>query len=90
MPKKFKLLLLSIIFDGLGLLSFAIPFIGEFSDVVWAPLSAFLIYKMYGGILGKGAGIISFVEEIGIFGTDFLPTFTLTWIYKFLIKKEKF
>lgn len=88
MPKKYKLLLLSILFDGLGMLSFAIPFIGEFSDVVWAPLSAFLIYKMYGGILGKGAGIISFIEEIGIFGTDFLPTFTFTWIYKYLVKRE--
>jgi len=88
MNKKYQLLLLSIVFDGLGLLSFAIPFIGEFSDVVWAPLSAFLIYKMYGGTLGKGVGIIAFVEEIGILGTDFLPTFTLTWIYKYLIKKE--
>ena len=88
MNKKYQLLLFSIVFDGLGLLSFAIPFIGEFSDVVWAPLSAFLIYKMYGGTLGKGVGIIAFVEEIGILGTDFLPTFTLTWIYKYLIKKE--
>jgi hypothetical protein len=88
MNKKYQLLLLSIFFDGLGMLSFAIPFIGEFSDVIWAPLSAFLIYKMYGGTLGKGVGIISFVEEVGIFGTDFLPTFTLTWIYKYLIKKE--
>ncbi|PKP28841.1 MAG: hypothetical protein CVU01_02955 [Bacteroidetes bacterium HGW-Bacteroidetes-18] len=88
MNKKYQKLLLSIFFDGLGMLSFAIPFIGEFSDVVWAPLSAFLIYKMYGGILGKGAGIISFIEEIGILGTDFLPTFTLTWIYKYLIKRE--
>ena len=87
MSKKYRMLFLSIVFDGIGMLSFAIPFIGEFSDVVWAPLSAFLVYKMYGGILGKGAGIISFVEEMGIFGTDFLPTFTLTWIYKYLIKK---
>lgn len=88
MNKKYQLLLLGILFDGLGMISFAIPFIGEFSDVVWAPLSAFLIYKMYGGTLGKSVGIISFIEEIGVFGTDFLPTFTLTWIYKYLIKKE--
>ena len=88
MRRKYQLLLLGILFDGMGMLSFTIPFIGEFSDVVWAPLSAFLIYKMYGGTLGKGVGIISFIEEIGIFGTDLLPTFTLTWIYKFLIKKE--
>jgi len=81
--------LLSIFFDGVGMLSFAIPFIGEFSDIVWAPLSAFLIFKMYEGTAGKIAGVISFVEEVGILGTDFLPTFTLTWIYKYLIKKEK-
>lgn len=89
MSNKYKLLLLSILFDGVGMLSFAIPFIGEFSDIIWAPLSAFIIYKMYGGILGKGVGIISFVEEIGIFGSDFIPTFTLTWIYNYLIKKGK-
>lgn len=79
--------MLGFIFDGVGMLSFAIPFIGEFSDVIWAPFSAFLIYKMYGRTLGKGVGIISFIEEIGVFGTDFLPTFTLTWIYQYLIKK---
>jgi hypothetical protein len=88
MAKKYKLLLLSFVFDGIGMLSFVIPFMGEFSDVIWAPLSAFLIYKMYKGTAGKTAGVISFVEEAGIFGTDFLPTFTLTWIYKYLIKKE--
>lgn len=34
MDKKYKLLLLSILFDGIGMLSFIIPFIGEFADVV--------------------------------------------------------
>jgi len=89
MNKKYKLLLLSILCDGIGMLSFVIPLVGEFADVIWAPLSAFLIYKMYKGTEGKIGGVVSFVEEAGIFGTDFLPTFTLTWIYKFVIKKEK-
>jgi hypothetical protein len=44
---------------------------------------------MYKGLAGKVAGSISFLEEIGIFGTDFLPTFTLMWIYKYVIKKEE-
>ncbi|WP_372769011.1 hypothetical protein [Lutibacter sp.] len=88
MNKKYKLLLLSIVFDGIGMLSFLLPFLGEFSDVVWAPLSAFLVYRMFKGTAGKIAGVISFIEEAGIFGTDFLPTFTLMWIYKYLIKKE--
>jgi len=88
MQKKYKLLLLSILFDAIGMLSFVVPFIGEAFDVIWAPVSAFLIYKMYKGTEGKIGGIISFIEEAGIFGTDFLPTFTLTWIYKFILKKD--
>lgn len=44
---------------------------------------------MYKGVEGKIGGLVSFVEEAGFFGTDFLPTFTLTWIYKYFIKKEK-
>lgn len=89
MKKKYKLLLLSIFFDAIGMLSFVIPGVGEFSDVIWAPVSVYFIYKMYKGTEGKVAGVISFLEEIGIFGTDIIPTFTLTWIYTFLIKKEK-
>lgn len=88
MKKKYKLLWLSILFDGIGMLSFVIPFVGEFSDVVWAPLSAYLIYNMYQGVEGKVASVVSFIEEAGIFGTDLLPTFTLTWIYKYVIKKQ--
>lgn len=86
MEKKYKMLLMSIIFDGVGMLSFVIPFVGEFSDVIWAPLSAFIIYKMYNGMEGKVASVISFIEEAGIFGTDFLPTFTLMWLYKNVFK----
>jgi len=89
MKKKYALLLLSILFDGVGMLSFVIPMVGEFSDVIWAPLSAFLIYKMYKGVEGKVGSLVAFIEEAGVFGTDFLPTFTLTWIYKYLIKKDK-
>lgn len=89
MNKKYKLLLLSILFDAIGMLSFVIPGIGEFSDVIWAPVSVYFITKMYKGTVGKVGGVISFLEEIGIFGTDLLPTFTLTWLYTYLIKKEK-
>lgn len=75
--------------DLFGMLSFVIPFVGEFSDIIWAPLSVYVIYKMYNGTEGKIGSLVTFVEEAGIFGTDFLPTFTLTWIYKYVIKKEK-
>lgn len=89
MQKKYRLLLIGIVFDVIGMLSFTIPGIGELSDVVWAPLSVYLITKMYKGVAGKVAGGVSFLEEIGVLGTDFLPTFTLTWLYKYVIKKGK-
>lgn len=88
MNKKYKWLLLSILFDGIGMLSFVIPGIGEFSDVVWAPVSVYFMTKMYKGTIGKVGGAVSFLEEIGVFGTDLLPTFTLTWVYTYLIKKK--
>lgn len=89
MKKKYKLLFVGILLDGIGMLSFVIPFLGEFFDILWAPLSAYILYKMYKGIEGQIGSLVSFVEEAGIFGTDFIPTFTLTWIYKYLIKRKK-
>ncbi len=81
-------LLLGLLFDGIGMLSFSIPLIGEFSDVVWAPIAGFLMTKMYKGNIGKIAGIFAFLEEILPF-TDVIPSFTLTWIYTYWIRKSK-
>ena len=86
--KKYLLLIIGLLFDAVGMLSFTVPGVGEFTDVIWAPVSALLIYKMYKGAEGKIGGTVSFFEEI-IPGFDIIPTFTLTWIYKFLIKKGK-
>lgn len=83
---KFRNLIFGLIFDGIGMLSFTIPLIGEFSDVIWAPLSGFLMIWMYKGLLGKIGGTITFLEEILPF-SDFIPTFTLIWIYNYFIKK---
>lgn len=85
---KNRKLVLGILFDVIGMLSFTIPAIGEFSDVVWAPLSGFLMSKMYEGRVGKVAGILTFVEEILPF-SDFIPSFTLTWIYTYWVKNTK-
>jgi hypothetical protein len=41
---------------------------------------------MYKGNEGKIGGLVTFVDEI-FPGLDVIPTFTLLWIYKFLIKK---
>ena len=85
--QKNKQLILGIVFDLIGMLSFTIPLVGEFSDVVWAPLAGFLMTWMYKGKVGKIAGIFTFLEEIIPF-TDIIPSFTLTWIYTYLIRKK--
>ncbi len=85
---KNRHLLLGLLYDGVGMLSFTIPGIGEFGDVIWAPVAAYLMAKMYKGASGKVAGAFTFLEEIVPF-TDFIPSFTMMWIYTYLIKKDK-
>jgi hypothetical protein len=83
----FSYLILSILFDAIGMLSYLIPFFGEFSDIVWAPISGWLMSKMYSSKQGKIAAVIQTVEEL-IPGFDVIPTFTLMWIYTFVLKKQ--
>jgi hypothetical protein len=80
--QKTTKLLLGLLFDAIGMVSFAIPGVGEFSDVIWAPLAGFLMTKMYTGRVGKVAGVLTFLEEIIPF-TDVIPSFTLTWMYTY-------
>jgi hypothetical protein len=81
---KYQLLWVGLLFDLIGMASFLFPPI----DIVWAPLSAFLMVKMYKGDVGKIAGLVSFVEEI-VPGLDFFPSFTLTWLYVHWFKKNR-
>ncbi|MGB5555873.1 MAG: hypothetical protein WBM83_14550 [Flavobacteriaceae bacterium] len=85
---KYKKLFIGLLYDGIGLLSFTVPLIGEFSDVIWAPLAAWLMTRMYKGKVGQAAGIITFIEEI-IPGLDVIPTFTIMWLYTYVIKGAK-
>lgn len=85
---RIKKLLLGLLFDGIGMISFSIPLLGEFSDVIWAPIAAFLMAKMYKGRVGRVAGILTFVEEI-LPITDIIPSFTITWIYTYYFQKSE-
>ncbi|WP_242118717.1 hypothetical protein [Aestuariivivens sediminicola] len=85
---KYKILAISILCDVIGYVSFAIPGIGEFTDIIWAPLSGWIMTKLYKGKPGKIAGIISFIEEI-LPGLDVIPTFTLMWIYTYVFSKSE-
>lgn len=86
--EKQRNLYLGLLFDAIGMLSFTIPLVGEFSDVVWAPLSGMLVAWMYKGKAGKIGGIFSVIEEAIPF-TDVIPTFTLMWIYTYYFNKPK-
>ncbi|MEP1488586.1 MAG: hypothetical protein ABJL44_12875 [Algibacter sp.] len=84
---KYKKLAISILFDAIGCVSFLIPGIGEFTDIVWAPASAYFMTKLYKGKKGKIAAAVSFIEE-AIPGLDIIPTFTLMWFYTYVFSKD--
>ena len=78
MPSLFACLLM----DFLGYATYGIPFIGEFLDILWAPISAIIFMKMFGFRKGFFGGMFSFVEEL-LPGFDFIPTFTISWFIQY-------
>ncbi|MGO4910870.1 MULTISPECIES: hypothetical protein [unclassified Leeuwenhoekiella] len=83
----YNLLMKGIFFDAVGMLSMAIPVVGPFLDLAWAPVAAKQMQKMYPGRNGKFASVLVFIEELLPF-TDIIPSFTLMWVYTFLINIE--
>ena len=79
-------LIFCLLMDITGSVSYFIPGVGEWFDLLWAPLSAYIFYKSFGGKTGKIGSVISFIEELLPF-TDFIPTFTLAFIYNHIRKK---
>jgi len=71
-------LAICIAMDLVGMASYVLPFLGEFSDIVWAPISGYIFYKLFGGRFGLIGGVLDFLEEIIPF-TDIIPSFTIGW-----------
>ena len=86
--KKYQKLALSLLFDAIGYVSYLIPGLGELSDIVWAPASAYIMTKMYKGNKGKVAGAIAFIEE-AMPGLDVVPTFTLMWLFTYVFSSKE-
>lgn len=84
---KKKLLVKGLIYDAIGMATYAVPLVGPFLDLLWAPYAAKKMRQMYSGNKGKVASVLVFLEEI-LPGTDVIPTFTLMWLYTFVWKKE--
>jgi hypothetical protein len=76
-------LLLCVLMDIVGYATYSIPVLGELGDIVWAPISAVIFFKLFGGWKGVLGGAFSFAEELLPF-TDFIPTFTLAWLVRYL------
>jgi len=82
-----KMFLKGLAYDLAGMATVAIPLIGPFLDIIWAPFAAKKMREMYPGRKGKMASILVFIEEI-LPGTDIIPTFTLMYLYTYVWKKE--
>lgn len=80
-------LLFCIVLDLIGYATYAIPGLGEFGDIIWAPVSGFIFYKIFGGWKGAFGGLFNFAEEL-LPGTDFIPSFTIMWIFQYAGKKK--
>ncbi|WP_417887852.1 hypothetical protein [Zunongwangia sp.] len=85
-PNK-KVLLKSLLFDGIGMLTIGIPVVGPFLDILWAPYAAKKMRELYPDKRGKIASILVFAEEILPF-TDVVPTFTLMYLYMYIFKQK--
>ena len=86
---KRRQLITGLFLDLIGMASYLIPGLGEFADLIWAPISAFILAKMYPGKVGKVGAIVNFIEELSP-GLDIIPTFTLTWVYTYYFQKKSF
>lgn len=80
--KKYTCLLAGLAVDLVGMSSYALPVLGESTDLVFAPLSGLACWLLYGKTLGGLGGVFGALEEWGP-GTDMIPTLTLVWLYKY-------
>ena len=78
MNRKQPSLLFCLLMDAIGYLTYALPMLGEFAVVKWAPVSSFIFYQTFGGWNGAFGGIFKFVEEL-LPGMDFIPSFSIMW-----------
>ena len=85
--KKQPSLTFCILMDVVGYATYAIPGLGEFADILWAPISSIIFMRTFGGWKGAVGGVGNFLEEI-LPGTDFIPSFTIMWFIQNMQKRS--
>ncbi len=86
--KKTKLIL-SIILDLLGMSTYLIPVVLEPLDMLWAPIAGLIMFAMYGGTKGMLAGVFVALEEVSPGLGDWIPSFTIMWLFTYVWNKPK-
>lgn len=81
MNRKQPSLVFCILMDLIGYATYTVPVLGELGDIVWAPISGLIFFLTFGGWRGALGGLGNFIEEL-LPGTDFIPSFTLMWLYR--------
>ena len=74
-----------LVLDFIGSAVIVLPVVGE---LVWAPISAILFWRMFGFRKAFLGGVFSFIEEL-IPGIDFIPTFTIMWFIQYARRKKE-
>ena len=83
---KYTKLALSILIDIIGYLSYILPALGEFGDIIWGPMSGLFIFILFPGKWKMA--IFGTVEEVIPF-LDFIPTAYLTWHQVYIKENTK-
>ncbi len=78
-------LVLALLIDFVGLLSYFVPITGELFDAIWAPTAAFLVYFLFHRKLSWASFI--FIEELLPFG-DAIPSATMAWYFMYHKKRD--
>lgn len=86
--EKSSKLMLSILMDAAGMATFLVPGIAEFADLAWAPIAAVTNFLMFRGATGIAGGAGTFLEEL-LPGTDWIPSFTITWGMKYIVRENQ-
>lgn len=84
--EKNRKLRYAVMIDLIGYVSFLIPGLGEFGDIIWAPISGYLIYLLFPN--RKKMAVIGAVEEALPF-LDLIPTALVTWRQEYVKDKEE-
>jgi len=85
-------LLFCILMDAIGCATYVLPVIGEFGYTIWAPISAIIFYKTFGGWKSTFGGVFNFIEEIlpALISSLLLPSCGFGNTGKALIKQVLF